>query len=283
MHDRWQLLRASTATLLLAMAWPSALAQCDTSAGSPIHLTGQVIDARAHMPVPARVLLTAARDTLATLDADAAGYLSAVVCRRAVIIAHFRRPGYRPDSLVIPLDSSRQAPLDVAMTPLRVTSATALAESWVATTRTPTAIRARARRGGGMFLGLAEIEAAQASRTTDLLRGRRGIALEDVNGVVRIVSARSGRPRVTLGTPASITNESTARVQAGTESCPLRVGVDDRLMAEDYRVDDLVPTEVAAIEIYPSAASMPVEFTVIRRSKTCGLVMFWTRDGVQAP
>lgn len=71
---------------------------------------------RAHVPVPARVLLTAARDTLATLDADAAGYFSAVICRRAVIIAHFRRPGYRPDSLVITLDSARQAPLDVAMT-----------------------------------------------------------------------------------------------------------------------------------------------------------------------
>ncbi|HUQ45837.1 MAG TPA: hypothetical protein VM033_04265 [Gemmatimonadaceae bacterium] len=283
MPDRWQLLRASTAALLLAMAWPSALAQCDTSAGSPIQLTGQVIDARAHVPVPARVLLTAARDTLATLDADAAGYFSAVVCRRAVIMAHFRRLGYRPDSLAIPLDSARPAPLDVAMTPMRATPATGLAESQVAMPRTSTAIRARARRGGGMFLGLEEIEAAQASRTTELLRGRRGIALEDVNGALRIVSARSGRPRATVGTPAPITDESTARVQVVTESCPLRVGVDDRLMAEDYRVDDLVPTEVAAIEIYPSSASMPVEFTVIRHSKTCGLVMFWTRDGVQAP
>lgn len=283
MRDRWQLLRASTATLLLAMAWPSALAQCDTSAGSPIQLTGQVIDARAHTPVPARVLLTAGRDTLATLDSDAAGYFSAVVCRRAVIIAHFRRAGYRPDSLVIPLDGASQAPLDVAMTPLRGTPPTALAETQVAKPRTPTAIRARARRGGGMFVGLEEIEAAQASRTTELLRGRRGIALEDVNGTLRIVSARSGRPRVTVGTVGESGDESTPTLRVGTESCPLRVGVDDRLMAEDYRADDLVPTEVAAIEIYPSAASMPVEFTVIRRSKTCGLVMFWTRDGVQAP
>lgn len=265
---------------LLAGACQAAHAQCDTSAGPAIEIAGQVIDARALVPVRARVVITAGRDTLAALDADSAGFFSTTLCRRSALVVHFRQLGYRADSLVVPFDGAPWTPLDVAMVPLRQLPAVVQAGSRIPAPRTSAAIEARARRAGGMYIGSEEIERLRPARTSDLLRGRRGIALEAVDGTLRVVSGRSPRPRVTLGSPGLSTDGSTPRIQVGSASCPLRIGMDGDLMSERFRVDEVAVVEIVAIEIYPSGASMPIEFTGVRDSKVCGLVMVWTFAGL---
>lgn len=284
---------ACAAAVLLVAAVPAARAQCDSTAARPLDVAGQVIDARLLVPLRATVHLTVGRDTLATIDADSAGFFSTTLCRRAGIVAHFRRIGYRADSLVVPHDTTRWMPLDVAMSPLRE-SAVTLAGTRVTAPRT-SVVEARVRRAGGVFISPEEIDRAKPSRASDLFRARRGVTLDDVDGALRVVSTRGLRPATTdggtrqtptIGTPntnrdttAINAGDPTSRVKGGGEACPLRIGVDGHVMPEDFRVDEIGAMDIMAVEIYPSAASMPVEFASSRRSTSCGLVMIWTRDG----
>jgi hypothetical protein len=286
------------AAALLAGAAPAAQGQqCDSLGGRALDVAGQVVDARALAPLRAAVLLTAGRDTLARLDADSAGFFSVTLCRREGIVAHFRRIGYRADSIAVAADTTRWTPLDVAMSPLRDQAVT-LAETRVTAPRTLPAVESRARRAGGLFVGEEEIDRLQPARVSDLLRARRGIALEDAGGELRVISSRGFRPNITRGgaptRPPPVTTapradstvtseEPTHKAAGGGESCALRVGVNGHLMPEEYRVDEMPASDVVAIEIYAGAASMPVEFSSTRRSMNCGLVMIWTRAGVVTP
>jgi hypothetical protein len=298
MDDRWRPARLGLSAALLAGALPAAHAQCDTSASRSIDIAGQVIDARALVPLRASVVLTAGRDTVAALDADSAGFFSTSICRRASVVAHFRRIGYRADSLTVAFDSTRWMPLDVAMVPLRDPAGITLATTRVTAPRTVSAVESRARRSGGLFIGVEEIDRLKPNRTSDLFRARRGVVLEDVDGAMRLISARGARPNITDGgartrvTPTTVaprdttsdeTQEPTHRVAGGTESCPLRIGVNGHLMPEEYRLDELAVADIVAVEIYPSAATMPVQFSSTRRGLSCGLAMIWTRTGMANP
>src|SRR5512132_2591250 len=81
--DRSWTTRLALSAMLLAAAAPIARAQCDTTAGRPIDIAGQVIDARALVPLRASVVLTSGRDTIAAVDADSAGFFATSICRRA--------------------------------------------------------------------------------------------------------------------------------------------------------------------------------------------------------
>lgn len=277
MSNRPRMVNLWLLAILVATSSSVAAAQCDSTAGRPIRIAGRVVDARALTPVRARVLFTSGDDTLSTLDADSSGFFVTSLCRRTAVVANFRRTGYRPDSLALSLDvlldTLHWTPLDVAMTPLEERPALSLASARVAT---PTTIAARTRRGGGLYIGSEEIERMNVARTSDLLRGRRGIAIESSGNGPRVVSTRSGRPRESGGSTADVAANSSIPLRPSNEACPLRVGVDGYLMAEDFRIDELEPADLLAIEVYPSATSMPLEFTAVRRSKVCGLVMFWT-------
>jgi len=276
--------------LLLVVMGPIAHAQCDSTAGRNMEVAGQVIDARALVPLRATVILTAGRDTVARVDADSAGHFATTLCRHDGVVAHFRQLGYRADSLAVPFDTTRWTPLDVAMTPVR--DATVLAETRVTATR-PSAIESRARRAGGLFIGPEEIERRMPARVSDLLRGRRGVALEEVDGALRLVSTRGPRANISDGgarlpvrppptgarrdTTAANADEPSHKVTGGAESCALRVGVNGHVMPEDYRLDEVPAADVVAIEIYSGVASMPVEYSSTRRTMNCGLAMIWTR------
>ncbi len=266
------------ATIPLAALPAPAFAQCDTAAGAPVEIAGQVIDARVRAPLQARIVVTSDADTLAALDADSSGVFATTVCRRTRVMVHFRRPGYRGDSVRVSLDSVAWRPLDVALAPAPAREATSevITTLPVRVSRTAVAIAARARRGGGWFIDAGEIGRLSPSRVSDLLRGRRGIALEDAGGGPRVVSARAGRPRVTPN--SATTAENAPRVQSGTETCPLRIGVDGILMADQFRIDEVAVATLTAIEVYPSASAMPMEFTAVGTSKICGLVMLWTQS-----
>lgn len=297
MFDRIPSLRTtSPALLFVVVASAVAHAQCDSTAGRGVDVAGQVIDARALVPLRATVILMAGRDTVARVDADSTGHFAATLCRRAGVVAHFRRLGYRADSLPVSFDTTRWTPLDVAMTP--VTDATVLAETRVTETR-PSAIESRARRAGGLFIGPEEIERLMPARVSDLLRGRRGVALEEVDGALRLVSTRGPRANITDGgarlpvrppppgarrdTTAAAADEPSHKVTGGAESCALRVGVNGHVMPEDYRLDEVSAADVVAIEIYSGVASMPVEFSSTRRTMNCGLAMIWTRAASSSP
>lgn len=285
--------RSAAIVLTLAAVSTPSRAQCDTTAGPPIQIAGQVLDMRALTPIPAvAVIVVSGSDTVARLESDTAGRFSSSLCPRARYTAHFRRPGYRADSLPVALDSAHWAPLDVAMMPTGERPATTLATTRVTATRT-SAIEARAKRSGGLFVGPAEIERIKPARASDLLRGRRGIAIEDQDGVLDVIAAR-GRS-VNLS-PSGLTlqhrdtkppADSVAILQRNEQmtgakndlSCKLLLGLDGQLMHEGFTVDDVPAQTIIALEIYSSVSAIPVEFRATRAGVACGLVMIWTQNG----
>jgi hypothetical protein len=296
MPHRWLSVHLTGAALL--MAAPTARAQCDSIRGAPIEVAGRVLDARTLAPVQAMIVFTRGADTLARSDADSDGVYFARLCTMNGVVAHFRRLGYRVDSLTVAADSMSWATLDVAMAPLRAAAVTTLAATRVTAPHTMSAVETRASRAGGIYIGPAEIERVKPTRLSDLLRGRRGVSFDDDNGTLRITSARGARPNISDGgarvmpRPTAATRDTTAAasdaepthtLNGGVESCALRIGVNGKLMPEDFVLDEVPAVEVVAVELYAGPASMPVEFSSTRRGVNCGMVMIWTRAAMGGP
>jgi hypothetical protein len=263
---------------------PTGLAAQDTAAAPAAPaavLRGRVIDAA--------VALTAGRDTLGTGHADGAGYftvaLRAARDGEAHLFAHFLRFGFRRDSLA--LDMSPHAPLLVAMTPLG-DSAVALRPTRVTAPR-PSAIAERVRRAGGTYIGEADIARRAPGRTADLFRGVPGVSLHDDGGRTQVVSGRrvEMRPGATRAAPPAAGADSTGDPLEGVSPpgsgspCVLRVGLDGQLMPEDFSVDDVPLSDVAEVEIYRGAATVPIALSSTRGVVKCGAVMIWTRRGAR--
>jgi Carboxypeptidase regulatory-like domain len=276
------------AVLLVALAATAAAQDAPPAAT----VRGRVIDARSLAPVPGvDVALLANGDTVARATADDDGYFVARLKATGRLAAHFRRVGYRGDSLV--LDGARPARLDVAMTPTREQVVT-LRPARITAPATRSAVEERARRSGGVFIGEADIARKQPSRTSDLLRNIQGVRLEDDNGVMHVASGRRTevhplagvgvRPRNGAGADslATIDDPIEGVKPPGTgTSCRLRVGLDGILMPADFSPDDVSISEVAAIEIYKGAATVPIALSSVRGDTKCGLMMIWTRHGVR--
>jgi hypothetical protein len=118
----------------------------------------------------------------------------------------------------------------------------------------------RRARGIGSFLDRRQIEARRAREVTDLLR--------DVPGL-----------RITPG-PGSTGNPAMSRSAPLLAHRGCRIGyyVDGiRIPAADaFRLDELSPMDVEAIEVYRGVSEVPARF--LRTGDECGVVVVWTRD-----
>ncbi len=124
----------------------------------------------------------------------------------------------------------------------------------------------RRRTGAGRFLSRAQIERRHAASSADLLRSIPGIVVRDTS----IGGARLSMLVSTRG----------ANVSHGQLSpCALHIILDDHLMPDGFTIDDVQPTDLVGIEVYPGAASIPSYFASFGASSWCGLVVFWTNDG----
>jgi hypothetical protein len=106
----------------------------------------------------------------------------------------------------------------------------------------------------GHFLGPEEIQRRRAIRTSDLIRPFGGFLMDYSRGRPRIVSARG----------------------ASTSSCGPNIVIDGmdlgRMDPEAISVDDFLPTDIGAIEIYREGDMGPPEY-----DKGCGLIVIWTK------
>lgn len=128
--------------------------------------------------------------------------------------------------------------------------------------------RRRVRHPAGVFVGRAEIERRDPRRTSDLLRGVAGVTPGRAPAGV-------GRPRLRMDrTP----------VRPGRRPCRVRYFVDGIPLPKDggFRVDDLPPEDVEAVEVYRGVSEVPPRFQ--RRGDRCGVVVIWTRaPGAEEP
>jgi hypothetical protein len=115
---------------------------------------------------------------------------------------------------------------------------------------------ARRAIGNGIFVTRDEITARNTTRLTDVLQNKRGI---------RVVRLRSGVSGVRF-----------ASYSHTRSSCAPNVWIDGQ-WARDLEVDELPATDVEAVEIYETLASVPFEFTPQGSAIPCGTIVIWTR------
>jgi hypothetical protein len=114
----------------------------------------------------------------------------------------------------------------------------------------------RKAHGLGLFVTRSDILARNPSRLSDLLRDKRGVRL------VRLSNNYYG--------------VRFAAYSGSLRACTPSMWVDGQL-APGMEIDDLLPSDIQAIELYESFASVPAEFTPRSSTVPCGTIVIWTR------
>ena len=121
----------------------------------------------------------------------------------------------------------------------------------------------RRRKGIGHFISEEEIAKKSATHVTQLMRGIPGLNI----------------------VPTGMTGYSIefSRSQAvdfrSAGACPASIYLDGMPLAvEDGTLDSvIIPRDVRGIELYPGAATAPIEFSGTR--SRCGVILIWTKSG----
>jgi hypothetical protein len=114
----------------------------------------------------------------------------------------------------------------------------------------------RRARGLGLFVTRSEILARNPLRLSDLLRDKRG---------VRIVRVANNYYGVRF-----------AAYSASLRACVPSMWIDGQL-APGMEIDDLLPNDIQAIELYETIASVPAAFAPRSSMVPCGTIVIWTR------
>jgi hypothetical protein len=114
---------------------------------------------------------------------------------------------------------------------------------------------ARRATRSGIFVTRDEIAARNTTRLTEVLQNKRGI---------KVVRLRSGISGIRFAS------------YSARPTCSPNVWVDGQ-WARDLEVDEIPATDVEAIEVYETMASIPFEFTPLAGAIPCGTIVIWTR------
>lgn len=120
----------------------------------------------------------------------------------------------------------------------------------------------RRNQGQGQFITQEQIEKRNALQAFDYLRQMRGI---DVSRLTNKAFA---------GTVALSKREG--NISGG--GCAMQILLDGIVLPGNFNLELLPPPkQLAGIEVYSGAATVPAQFGGVDRR--CGLIAFWTRDG----
>ncbi len=177
-----------------------------------------------------------------------------------VIVKHV---GHRPISAVVDVPSGDTLRLSYSMEPA-ATELNAVVVSETAPAMRMQEFEARRRSGVGEFMTQVEIEARNTVFSTELFRKFLAINVSPsrttANTEYYALSAREG------GNPT-------------VGACPMQVYLDQVPLPTPFNLDLLPsPKDLAGIEVYSGAATIPAQFNGPNRG--CGVVLVWTRIGL---
>lgn len=206
------------------------------------------------------VQVTISRSTL-KFETDEQGQFQLAKVPAGPISLHFRRLGFRPDTIDLTVLAGKTVPLDVnlnraaiSLDPVVITGRTALT-GWRA------GFYSRKDRGGGHFITREEIDRRNPGTLTDMFRMIPG---------ARIVTGRGIIPN---------------QIRFRGERCAPLTWLDGApLTAGEFDLDALSPRSIEAMEIYAGSGTIPAQFHVSSSiTSQCGTIVIWSREGQRAP
>lgn len=177
-----------------------------------------------------------------------------------------RRVGYRPVSAVVQVGPEETLRLAYTMEPV-----VAELES-VVVTETSVSLRMlefekRRREGQGFFITEEQIEKRNLPVTLEYLRHAPSVTLtpqHNASGLSEFVAISRREGGSFLGN--------------GAGACAMAIMIDGVPMPPRFPLEMLPPPrDIAGIEVYSGAATLPAQFSGVDRR--CGMILFWTRDG----
>jgi hypothetical protein len=208
-----------------------------------------------------------------SVRADDAGVIVVAVAHAGPNVFTIRRLGYRPITATLDVPAHDTLKVHVIMS----AAPAALDTVSVTARRMSSPFSAfEARRlgnSGGHFITREQIDSQRPKETLDLLRSMPGFrVVRPSNGYPLLESTRG---KTSPGAMGMLGTEL-----QGSVPCHPRIGVDGIVYGVDFPVDDISPSEIYGIEIYPGAATLPPEYiTGVAVGGSCGLIMIWTRTG----
>jgi TonB family protein len=252
--------RAAGPRALAAILAASAVALGVARAQPGSRVTGSVVSTDGERVVGAQVRLLGAGDHAAISDDDGRFefFFLGDSADRALVV---RRIGFRPETLSVRVPQAAAKQIEVRLVRAVQLLATVVVEGDAPDARSISAqVHERQKRSAnGYFLFREDIEKMQIIRSSEVLRRLPGV-------------------HVTAG------GIGHADVRLRANACAPLFWMDGTpLVGAPFDIDELSPNTIEAIEVYSSAATVPVEFRGPIRAQGCGSIVIWTREGERRP
>jgi hypothetical protein len=169
---------------------------------------------------------------------------------------HFRRLGFEPKSLDADITEGRTLALSVMLDPFATEIEGMTVEELTRKRQLLSDFYDRESRGFGHFITREQIEKQNPMNLSDMMRM--------VPGAKVIPVAGTGMSTLRFN-----------RAQIGRD-CPPQYWVDG-VKAYNLNIDDIIPSDVEGIEIYPGASTVPPQYNTREGTTICGVVLIWTR------
>lgn len=123
-------------------------------------------------------------------------------------------------------------------------------------------VEARIARGEpNAVVTRADIDKRNPIQLSQMLRGVAGLRLADSSGAMVAISTRG--MKLEKGFPVP---------------CVMRLMVDGVVMSASTNIDNVIPFDVHAVEVFFGPARIPPQFAGSRSDQWCGLIAIWTRS-----
>jgi hypothetical protein len=245
--------------LVLPLFWaPLRLAAQEPVSSEPAaldtaQLIGQVVSAIDGRVIPGAVVSLLGSGMGAISDSSGNFRIPLTIAGTDTLEVRF--VGYESGTVEVYLEPNRVTRLVLLLSPTTVRVAELNVE--IERSETPalyTGFYRRKNRGIGHFITPEEIARRQPRYTTDMLRSVPGLA---------VGASRGGRAQVT------VTRE--------LRPCEPVIFLDGLYLA-DMAVDDILGTDLGAIEVYLGPSQVPAQYANLAPT-SCGAILVWTRRG----
>jgi hypothetical protein len=245
----------AVAATVLTLALPGVHAQRTTSATSAV---GGVIRDSSGTPVADVEVSSPLAARAARTDTAGAFVLGGLPAGKVAL--RMRRLAYAPVSMELEVPARDTTWISVTLSVVAQQLNAVVVQEDAQRVRWLRGFDERRRLGIGRFVSRQDIESRQPLLLSDMLRNMPGMEI---------------RPTTNIG----VAGRNALRFTRGNvpgRDCPPQYFVDG-IRATGLNIDDVLPTDIEGVELYPGILGVPAEFGNPRGNVNCGTVLIWTK------